>query len=87
MPAKRYFLLFLRCDTIILIACLHAIIAFALFLLLSFSAETAAFAYANMDPSRVETVFVLGPSHHVHIRYVEGGLRLPSHARNRPVYY
>lgn len=36
----------------------------------SYSAETAAFAYSHMDPSRVSRVFVLGPSHHVHMRWV-----------------
>lgn len=34
----------------------------------SYSAETAAFAYCHMDPARIRTVFVLGPSHHVHLR-------------------
>lgn len=35
----------------------------------SYSGPTAAFAYRQVDPSRVKRVFVLGPSHHV---YLEG---------------
>ncbi|CAM9701438.1 unnamed protein product [Ectocarpus sp. 4 AP-2014] len=34
----------------------------------SYSAQTAASAYAHMDPSKLARVFVLGPSHHVHMR-------------------
>ncbi|CAN0220115.1 unnamed protein product, partial [Hapterophycus canaliculatus] len=34
----------------------------------SYSAQTAASAYAHMDPSQSARVFILGPSHHVHIR-------------------
>lgn len=34
----------------------------------SYSAQTAAFAYSHVDPSAVTRFFVLGPSHHVHIR-------------------
>lgn len=34
----------------------------------SYSAQTAASAYAHMDPSQVARVFVLGPSHHVHMK-------------------
>ncbi|CAM9512865.1 unnamed protein product, partial [Ascophyllum nodosum] len=34
----------------------------------SYSAQTAAFAYSHMDPAHTATVFILGPSHHVHLR-------------------
>lgn len=35
----------------------------------SYSGKTAAFGYVDVDPDAVETVFLLGPSHHV---YLEG---------------
>lgn len=46
----------------------------------SYSAQTAASAYAQIDPSQVERVFVLGPSHHVHLRWVDQSFVLPTYA-------
>ncbi len=34
----------------------------------SYSGPTAAYAYKHLDPARVRRVFILGPSHHVHLK-------------------
>ena len=34
----------------------------------SYSGPTAAYAYKQIDPSMVNKVFILGPSHHVHLK-------------------
>lgn len=36
----------------------------------SYSGPTAAFAYMHLDAARVKRIFVLGPSHHVYLKYV-----------------
>ena len=33
----------------------------------SYSGSTAAFAYKNIAPAGIKRVFILGPSHHVHL--------------------
>jgi len=34
----------------------------------SYSGQTAAYAYMHLDPTLVKRVFILGPSHHVHLK-------------------
>lgn len=35
----------------------------------SYSGPTAAFAYMNLDAAHVRRIFILGPSHHVYLKY------------------
>ncbi|CAM9525268.1 unnamed protein product [Chrysoparadoxa australica] len=34
----------------------------------SYSGETAAYAYVNLNPAQVKRVFIMGPSHHIYLR-------------------
>lgn len=36
----------------------------------SYSGPTAAHAYVHLDAGRFKRIFILGPSHHVHLEYV-----------------